>query len=106
MTTLGGRCPLVLHSPPTNCRRAALQVLSPTKKGVSGTSSLNAVLQSIFNPDVHSSAAGGGGGHATQAAAGGPGSWREGDRVVQLVNNYDDDVYNGTKGCWGGGRGE
>lgn len=64
-------------------RRA--QVLAPMKKGPLGTVELNLHLQDRLNP----------GGAALKA---GGGVFRAGDRVIQLVNNYDSDLYNGDLG--------
>jgi hypothetical protein len=103
---------------PPRCRATHLpallaQVLSPTKKGVGGTGCLNAALQPVFNPGPSGSGGGGGGGSSgsangrqwppRQAAGGGwdggdgggPSTWRVQDKVVQMVNSYEDDVYNG-----------
>ncbi len=56
-----------------------IQVLSPTRKGGTGTESLNQLLQSALNP------AGGG----KRERPFGDYVFREGDRVMQIRNNYD-----------------
>lgn len=56
-----------------------IQVLSPTRKGGVGTGSLNQALQSTLNPAD-------GGKRERQF---GDFSFREGDRVMQIRNNYD-----------------
>ena len=56
-----------------------IQVLSPTRKGGVGTGTLNQALQSALNP------AGGG----KKERQFGDFSFREGDRVMQIRNNYD-----------------
>ena len=56
-----------------------IQVLTPTRKGGVGTWSLNALLQDALNPA-------GGGKRERQA---GEFTFREGDRVMQIRNNYD-----------------
>ena len=61
-----------------------VQVLSPMKRGVLGTENLNQTLQAAFNPPVS----------PTQL----PGVLRKGDKVMQLHNNYDKEVYNGDLG--------
>jgi exodeoxyribonuclease V alpha subunit len=67
---------------------ADIQVLSPMHRGVAGVGALNEQLQAALNPP----------------AAGKPerrlGSrvYRSGDRVMQVRNNYDKDVYNGDMG--------
>ena len=56
-----------------------IQVLSPTRKGETGTKSLNLALQAVLNPP----AAG------KKEKRFGDFSFREGDRVMQIRNNYD-----------------
>ncbi|WP_319467046.1 ATP-dependent RecD-like DNA helicase [uncultured Pseudodesulfovibrio sp.] len=65
-----------------------IQVLTPMHKGDVGTQALNGVLQERLNP-------------------GGPGvreikrkfaTYRVGDRVIQLKNNYDKEIFNGDLG--------
>ncbi|MEM7263933.1 MAG: AAA family ATPase, partial [Planctomycetota bacterium] len=62
-----------------------VQVLSPMRRGRLGVRALNERLQSELNPD----------GETFPAARG----LRVGDRVGQLRNNYDLNVYNGDIGC-------
>ena len=56
-----------------------IQVLSPTRKGTAGTTSLNRALQAAVNPPAP--------GKAEKAY--GPALYRVGDRVMQVKNNYD-----------------
>ena len=56
-----------------------IQVLSPTRKGGVGTAALNQVLQSSLNPAAP----------AKKERQFGDFSFREGDRVMQIRNNYD-----------------
>ena len=56
-----------------------IQVLSPTRKGSVGTRSLNAQLQKALNPPSP----------AKKERQFGDFSFREGDRVMQIRNNYD-----------------
>ena len=56
-----------------------IQVLSPTKKGAAGTVSLNKLLQSHLNPA----------GPTKKERLYGDICFREGDRVMQIKNNYD-----------------
>lgn len=56
-----------------------IQVLTPTKKGKMGTKELNQSLQSILNPKVDE----------IEEKAYGQIIFREGDRVMQIKNNYD-----------------
>ena len=65
-----------------------LQVLSPMIRGAVGTQSLNAVLQAAINPP----------GPGKQELRRGPYLYREGDRVIQLKNDYDRGVFNGDLG--------
>jgi exodeoxyribonuclease V alpha subunit len=68
--------------------RRDIQVLSPTHRGPAGVANLNGLLQATLNPP------------APQRAEQRFGSavFRLGDRVLQLRNNYDLDVYNGDIG--------
>lgn len=56
-----------------------IQVLSPTRKGGVGTMSLNAMLQSALNPAAE----------GKKERQFGEFIFREGDRVMQIRNNYD-----------------
>ena len=56
-----------------------IQVLSPTKKGVAGTVSLNKLLQAHLNPPAPNK----------KERQFGDYVFREGDRVMQIRNNYD-----------------
>jgi len=60
-----------------------IQLLSPMHKGILGTENLNKELQELVNPEG-------------QPVRGN--KFRVGDRVMQLRNNYDKDVYNGDIG--------
>ena len=62
-----------------------LQVLTPMNRGPLGTDSLNAVLRDLLNPE---GAAVTRGGHTL----------RVGDKVMQVRNNYDLEVFNGDIG--------
>ena len=64
---------------------ADVQVLVPMRKNVLGTDNLNVELQKALNP------------HGDAVVRGGT-VFRTGDRVMQLRNNYDKDVYNGDIG--------
>ncbi len=63
-----------------------IQVLSPMNRGGLGTGSLNAALQKALNPE-------GGEGIVRFGT-----NYSRGDKVIQLVNNYDKDVFNGDIG--------
>ncbi len=56
-----------------------IQVLSPTKKGPAGTAALNQILQACLNPS----------GNEKKERSWGDFIFREGDRVMQIRNNYD-----------------
>lgn len=62
-----------------------IQVLTPMRRNLLGTENLNFELQKALNPK----------GDAIIRAGG---AFRVGDRVMQLRNNYDKDVYNGDTG--------
>jgi exodeoxyribonuclease V alpha subunit len=61
-----------------------VQVLSPMHKGALGCTALNQSLRQALNPNA-----------GTGAGAGG---FAPGDKVMQVRNNYDLDVYNGDMG--------
>ncbi|MDY4635473.1 MAG: ATP-dependent RecD-like DNA helicase [Candidatus Limivicinus sp.] len=56
-----------------------IQVLSPTRKGELGTANLNRALQAVLNPP----------GKEKKEKLFGDAVFREGDRVMQIKNNYD-----------------
>jgi exodeoxyribonuclease V alpha subunit len=62
-----------------------IQVLAPMKKGTIGTENLNAVLQEAMNPSPHPLQKMGRQFHV-------------GDKVMQLRNNYQKEVFNGDVG--------
>ena len=62
-----------------------VQVLTPMHKGEVGTVVLNRLLQERLNP-------------GGRELARGQRTYREGDRILQLRNNYDKDVFNGDLG--------
>ncbi len=62
-----------------------VQILTPMRRNALGTENLNARLQAELNPNGPAIARGGA-------------VFRVGDRVMQLRNNYDKDVYNGDVG--------
>lgn len=65
-----------------------VQVLAPMYRGVAGIDALNESLQAIFNPPSLDKA---------EIRVGGK-IFREGDKLLQLRNRPDDDVYNGDVG--------
>jgi exodeoxyribonuclease V alpha subunit len=68
--------------------RDEITVLSPMQRGTVGARNLNEVLQGVLNPPRENKAE-----HKR-----GPLTFRVGDRVMQRVNNYDKNVFNGDVG--------
>ena len=62
-----------------------VQVLAPMHKGTAGVANLNAQLQAALNPHAR--------GLRAPAA-----EFRPGDKIIQLRNNYDKNVFNGDIG--------
>ncbi|MBN1521722.1 MAG: AAA family ATPase, partial [Candidatus Aureabacteria bacterium] len=62
-----------------------IQVITPMHKGIVGVEKLNETLQSICNPQTD--------GIARRSFV-----LKKGDKVMQIVNNYDKDVFNGDIG--------
>lgn len=62
-----------------------VQVITPMYKGIAGVSNLNNELQGVLNKNE-------------QIPLKGGRVFKIGDKVMQLVNNYDKDVYNGDIG--------
>ena len=69
-----------------------IQVLSPTRKGVAGTQNLNQILQGALNPPSPTK----------KEKNFGDFCFREGDRVMQIRNNYDI-IWTQTSGAHGMG---
>jgi exodeoxyribonuclease V alpha subunit len=64
---------------------ADVQVLTPMRKNLLGTENLNDVIQAALNPSGPS---------LTRGCT----HFRRGDRVMQIRNNYDKEVFNGDIG--------
>ena len=62
-----------------------IQVLTPMQRGVTGTVNLNTVLQHTLNP-------------SDEFLSGGGRQFRKNDKVMQIRNNYDKEVFNGDIG--------
>jgi exodeoxyribonuclease V alpha subunit len=62
-----------------------IQVITPMNRGPLGTQVLNRELQALLNP-------------AGRELRAGDRTFREGDRVIQLRNNYDKAIFNGSIG--------
>jgi len=69
-------------------KKGEVQVLSPMHRGDAGVAALNQALQERLNPAVEGN---------PEARAGGR-VYRSGDRVLQLRNDYDLNVFNGDLG--------
>lgn len=67
---------------------SAIQVLSPMHRGPAGVANLNVQLQDALNPPDP---------HKPEKRVGGH-IFRLGDRVMQITNNYQKDVFNGDMG--------
>lgn len=65
-----------------------IQVLAPMYKGENGIDNLNAILQNLFNPCSKD----------TKEIHLGETIYRVGDKVLQLVNDPDNNIYNGDIG--------
>jgi exodeoxyribonuclease V alpha subunit len=70
-----------------------IQVLTPMHRGTVGSANLNTELQKELNP-------------STEEIARGGRLFKRGDKVMQIRNNYDKDVYNGDIGKIAGIDGE
>ena len=71
----------------------AIQVLTPMQRGVVGAANLNQVLQAAVNPPVTDYR-----GTGTPELHRGGYIFRPGDKVMQIRNNYDKEVFNGDIG--------
>ena len=71
-----------------------IQVLTPMQRGVVGAANLNQLLQAAINPPRQPDKWGKGGEELHRAGY----TYRAGDKVMQIRNNYDKEVYNGDIG--------
>jgi exodeoxyribonuclease V alpha subunit len=62
-----------------------VQVITPMRRGTLGVTNLNAELQALLNRDSHP---------LVRAGR----TWKRADKVMQITNNYDKDVFNGDQG--------
>lgn len=74
------RLPKAYHVPP-----ASIQVLTPMQRGIVGASNLNILLQNALNPSQA---------FLTRSGT----SYRLNDKVMQIKNNYEKEVFNGDIG--------
>ena len=65
-----------------------IQILTPMRRTVTGVENLNDVLQQALNPAIP----------GRNSIKIGTHQWREGDKVMQIRNNYRKNVYNGDIG--------
>lgn len=79
---------IIKYSLSKNIDERNLQVLAPMYRGVCGIDALNVLLQSIYNPRSHKRA----------EITYGDVIYRENDKVIQLVNDLDNNVFNGDVG--------
>ena len=82
------RLPKFCHVPPQ-----AIQVLTPMQRGVVGAANLNQLLQAAVNPPAKDYK----GNPGPELHRGGY-TFRAGDKVMQIKNNYDKEVFNGDIG--------
>jgi exodeoxyribonuclease V alpha subunit len=89
-----------------------VQVLAPMHKGAAGVANLNVQLQAALNGSTHSTGStgspqassgrapltAGGSTPATATLRGPSGEFRAGDKVIQLRNDYDKNLFNGDIG--------
>ena len=67
---------------------ADIQVLSPMHRGAAGVSNLNKILQEKLNPAIQ----------GRPTIPHGPRTFRVGDRVMQIRNDYERQIFNGDMG--------
>ena len=82
------RLPKYYKVPPSS-----IQVLTPMQRGVVGAANLNQLLQQAINPSVTDHW-----GNTTPELHRGGYTYRPGDKVMQIKNNYDKEVFNGDIG--------
>lgn len=73
---------------------ATIQVLTPMQRGVVGAANLNQLLQAAINPPRQPDKWGKGAEELHRAGY----TYRPGDKVMQIKNNYDKEVFNGDIG--------
>ena len=82
------RLPGFYHTAPQG-----IQVLTPMQRGAVGAANLNQLLQDAVNPAVTDAR-----GNTTPELHRGGYTFRPGDKVMQIRNNYDKEVFNGDIG--------
>ncbi|OGT49004.1 MAG: recombinase RecD [Gammaproteobacteria bacterium RIFCSPHIGHO2_12_FULL_41_15] len=82
LTVVTKRIPQRFHFNP----KKDIQVLAPMQKTLTGVQNLNLLLQKTLN------------GHSKNRLSRFGTTFAEGDKIIQTVNNYDKDIYNGDIG--------
>lgn len=77
---------LFIEAPKMGINPAETQILVPMNRGAAGTQNLNYILQQLLNPSLKPS--------LMRAGV----TYKEGDKVMQIRNNYDKKVFNGDIG--------
>lgn len=78
--------------------RTQVQLITPMHKGLAGTMNLNAALQQTLNPQTQAQGRDGRPSRARAEVKRGDVTYRCGDRVMQIRNNYTKEVFNGDVG--------
>lgn len=78
--------------------RTEVQLITPMHKGAVGTVNLNAALQQTLNPPALPQSTGSKPSRAQPEVRRGDVVYRCGDKVMQIRNNYDKEVFNGDVG--------
>ena len=71
-----------------NIDRNKIQILAPMYKGENGIDNLNMLLQSFFNPESKEK----------KELKVGPITYRVGDKIINLVNDLENNIFNGDTG--------
>lgn len=88
-TIQAGIAQVVQKAKETGYTAQDIQVLSPMYKGPGGVNELNKIMQEIFNPNPNG---------RNKEVVGKDEVYRIGDKVLQLVNSPEDNVFNGDMG--------
>lgn len=79
---------IVLKSIDKGLTEKDMQILAPMYKGENGIDNLNIILQELFNPQT---------GNISEVKIG-PLTYRVNDKIINLVNNVDQNIFNGDIG--------
>ena len=77
---------LFVELPKQGIKTSDAQLLVPMNRGTAGTQNLNHILQTLLNPEPQD--------HVMHAGS----TFKVGDKVMQIRNNYDKNVFNGDIG--------